>query len=88
MSNGASSQNDLGFSSHDSTAGGSSPSPASTPAPTQEVVDVEAGNKGVPVILREPACLSTTPARGTCTSCWPTRSKPSIIIVCFSQCPS
>ena len=52
--------------SDDPAAGGSSSSPGPTPAPTPEVVDVEAGTKGVPVIL--PARLSTTRARGMCTS--------------------
>ena len=47
----------------DLAAGGSS----SSPAPTPEVVDVEAGIKGVPVIL--PARLSTTRAWGTCKTC-------------------
>ena len=49
-------------SSDDPATGGS----LSSPAPTPEVVDVEAGTKGVPVIL--PARLSTTRARGMCTS--------------------
>ena len=53
--------------SDDPAAGGSSSSPGPTPAPTPEVVDVEAGTKGVPVVF--PARLSTTRARGTCTSC-------------------
>ena len=35
----------------DPAAGGSSSLPASTPAPTPKVVDVEVGKKGVPVIL-------------------------------------
>ena len=63
MSNGATSQNELVASSDDPAAGGSS----SSPAPMPEVVDVEAGTKGVPVIL--PASLFTTRAQGTCTSC-------------------
>ena len=63
MSNGATSQKELVASSDGPVAGGSSFSPA----PTPELVDVEARIKDVAVIL--PARLSTTRARGTCTSC-------------------
>ena len=62
MSNGTTSQNELVTSSDDLVAGGSSSSPASTP----KLVEVEAETQGVSMIL--PACLSTTRARGTCTS--------------------
>ena len=67
MSNGETSQNESVASIDDAAAGGSSSSPVPTPAPTPEVLDVEAGRKGVPVILT--ARLPTTRARGTCTSC-------------------
>ena len=62
MSNGATSQKELVASSDGPVAGGSSFSPA----PTPELVDVEARIKDVAVIL--PARLSTTRARGMCTS--------------------
>ena len=52
MTNGPTSQNELVASSDDPAAGGSSSSPAPTP---EEVVEDEAGKKGVPVILLAPA---------------------------------
>ena len=59
---GATSHNTLFGSSDDRAAGDSSCSPA----PTPKVVDVEAGTKGVAVVL--PARLPTTRTRGTCPS--------------------
>ena len=50
MSNGATAQDKLYSSTNDPVVGGSS-----SPAPMLEVVDVEAGKKGVPVILLVPA---------------------------------
>ena len=55
MSNGATAQDKLYSSTNDPVVGGSS-----SPAPMLEVVDVEAGKKGVPVILPAPVYNSPT----------------------------